>query len=118
MIPAHKPAGHHHNKIHHEPPPPAGYPQCVALVAVGATESLRTLMALRQLQRSQWRLVNSVVRAVREFPLRTGFAGYLLFVDRKAIGAVEAKPAGLPLSGRAVVWSSRRLVNPTTRPSD
>jgi type I restriction enzyme R subunit len=29
--------------------------------------------------------------AVREFPLKTGFADYLLFVHRKAIGAVEAK---------------------------
>jgi type I restriction enzyme R subunit len=37
--------------------------------------------------------------AVREFPLRTGFADYLLFVDRKAIGAVEAKAEGTPLSG-------------------
>jgi len=37
--------------------------------------------------------------AVREFPLRTGTADYLLFVDRKAIGAVEAKAAGTPLSG-------------------
>src|SRR5919202_292960 len=37
--------------------------------------------------------------AVREFPLRTGFADYLLFVDRKAIGAVEAKPEGTTLSG-------------------
>jgi type I restriction enzyme R subunit len=37
--------------------------------------------------------------AVREFPLRTGFADYLLFVDCKAIGGVEAKPAGTPLSG-------------------
>jgi type I restriction enzyme R subunit len=37
--------------------------------------------------------------AVREFPLKTGFADYLLFVDRKAIGAVEAKPEGIPLSG-------------------
>ena len=37
--------------------------------------------------------------AVREFSLKTGFADYLLFVDRKAIGAVEAKPAGTPLSG-------------------
>ena len=36
---------------------------------------------------------------MREFPLRTGFADYLLFVDRKAIGAVEAKAAGTPLSG-------------------
>ncbi len=50
--------------------------------------------------------------AVREFPLKTGTADYLLFVDRKAIGGVEAKPAGMPLSGRAVIWSSRRLVNP------
>ncbi|MBA3947855.1 MAG: DEAD/DEAH box helicase family protein [Herpetosiphonaceae bacterium] len=37
--------------------------------------------------------------AVREFPLKTGFADYLLFVDRKAIGAVEAKAVGTPLSG-------------------
>jgi type I restriction enzyme R subunit len=37
--------------------------------------------------------------AVREFPLTTGFADYLLFVDRKAIGAIEAKSEGTPLSG-------------------
>lgn len=37
--------------------------------------------------------------AVREFPLKTGFADYLLFVDRKAIGAVEAKAEGVPLAG-------------------
>jgi hypothetical protein len=37
--------------------------------------------------------------AVREFPLRTGFADYLLLVDRKAVGAVEAKKVGTPLSG-------------------
>jgi type I restriction enzyme R subunit len=37
--------------------------------------------------------------AVREFPLKTGFADYLLFVDCKAIGAVEAKAVGTPLSG-------------------
>jgi type I restriction enzyme R subunit len=53
--------------------------------------------------------------AVREFSLRTGpstalsgkapergrtgFADYLLFVERKAIGAVEAKAEGTPLSG-------------------
>src|SRR6266851_2275399 len=37
--------------------------------------------------------------AVREFPLKTGFADYLLFVDRKSIGAVEAKAEGMPLSG-------------------
>ena len=37
--------------------------------------------------------------AVREYPLKTGFADYLLFVDRKAAGVVEAKPAGATLSG-------------------
>ena len=39
--------------------------------------------------------------AVREFPLESGFADYLLFVDRKAAGAIEAKPVGTTLSGVA-----------------
>lgn len=39
--------------------------------------------------------------AVREFPLKSGTADYLLFVDRKAVGVVEAKPAGTTLSGVA-----------------
>jgi type I restriction enzyme R subunit len=37
--------------------------------------------------------------AVREFPLKTGCADYLLCVGGKAIGAVEAKKAGTTLSG-------------------
>ena len=37
--------------------------------------------------------------AIREFSLKTGFADYLLFVDRKAIGVVEAKAVGTTLSG-------------------
>ncbi len=37
--------------------------------------------------------------AVREFPLKTGEADYLLFVDRKAVGVIEAKPEGDTLSG-------------------
>jgi type I restriction enzyme, R subunit len=37
--------------------------------------------------------------AVREFALKTGYTDYLLFVDRKAIGAIEAKAVGIPLSG-------------------
>ncbi len=37
--------------------------------------------------------------AVREFALKTGYADYLLFVDRRAIGAVEAKAVGTTLSG-------------------
>jgi len=39
--------------------------------------------------------------AVREFPLKAGAADYLLFVDRKAVGVVEAKPEGTTLSGVA-----------------
>ena len=39
--------------------------------------------------------------AVREFPLESGFADYLLFVDRKAAGAIEAKATGTTLSGVA-----------------
>ncbi len=37
--------------------------------------------------------------AVREFALKTGFADYMLLVDRKAIGAIEAKAVGATLSG-------------------
>ncbi len=39
--------------------------------------------------------------AVREFPLKTGhgFADYLLFVDRKAAGVIEAKKVGTTLTG-------------------
>ncbi len=32
--------------------------------------------------------------AVREFPLETGFADYLLYADCKALGTIEAKPKG------------------------
>lgn len=39
--------------------------------------------------------------AVREFPLESGPADYLLFVDRKAVGVIEAKPEGTTLSGAA-----------------
>lgn len=37
--------------------------------------------------------------AVREFPLQTGYADYLLYADGKAIGVVEAKPEGFLLKG-------------------
>jgi type I restriction enzyme R subunit len=39
--------------------------------------------------------------AIREFPLKSGFADYLLFVDKKAVGVIEAKPEGTTLSGTA-----------------
>ncbi len=55
--------------------------------------------------------------AVREFPLKKGMADYLLFVDRKAVGAIESKPEGTPLSG--VTEQSGRYVTciPETIPS-
>lgn len=37
--------------------------------------------------------------AIREYPIIGGFADYMLFVDRKAVGAIEAKPKGTTLSG-------------------
>lgn len=37
--------------------------------------------------------------AVREYPLSTGFADYLLYADGKAIGSIEAKPTGHTLTG-------------------
>lgn len=39
--------------------------------------------------------------AVREFPLKEGYADYMLFVGRKAVGVIEAKPEGSTLSGVA-----------------
>ncbi len=37
--------------------------------------------------------------AIREFPLKTGFADYLLYANGRAIGVVEAKPEGHTLTG-------------------
>ena len=37
--------------------------------------------------------------ALREFPLEAGFADYMLFVDRQAVGVVEAKKRGTTLGG-------------------
>ena len=51
--------------------------------------------------RNQLNLGAALGVAVREFPLQTGFADYLLFVDRQAAGVVEAKPEGTTLSGVA-----------------
>lgn len=44
-------------------------------------------------------LVNYPTVAIREFPLTTGRADYLLVVNKKAIGVVEAKAVGTTLSG-------------------
>ena len=43
----------------------------------------------------------SVGIAIREFPLGRSHVDYLLFIDRKAAGVIEAKPAGTTLSGVA-----------------
>jgi type I restriction enzyme, R subunit len=37
--------------------------------------------------------------AVREFPLKTGTADYMLYVDAKVVGVIEAKPEGHTLTG-------------------
>ena len=37
--------------------------------------------------------------AVREFPLKSGDADYLLYADCKAVGVIEAKPEGHNLTG-------------------
>ena len=63
----------------------------------------------RQLQAAGWVLqhrdeLNRMAGrgvAVREFPLPAGEADYLLFVDGKAAGVIEAKKAGTTLSGFA-----------------
>ena len=55
-----------------------------------------TVQDLRQLN-----LGASLGVAVREFPLKSRAADYLLFADRKAVGVVEAKPVGTTLSGVA-----------------
>lgn len=39
--------------------------------------------------------------AVREYPTESGPADYMLFIDRKPVGVIEAKPAGKTLSGVA-----------------
>ena len=39
--------------------------------------------------------------AIRAFPLESGSADYLLFVEREAVGVVEAKTEGATVSGVA-----------------
>ena len=45
--------------------------------------------------------------AIREFPLKTGFADYLLYADGRAIGVIEAKPEGHTLSLRGQTRPAR-----------
>ena len=55
--------------------------------------------------------------AVREFPLATGEADYLLFVNGKAIGAVEAKKEGSTLKGVEVQSGKYSTGLPETLPA-
>jgi type I restriction enzyme R subunit len=56
--------------------------------------------------RSGLNLLDRAGSAVREVPMAAGHgrADYLLYVDRKVVGVIEAKPVGTPLSG--VEWQS------------
>lgn len=51
--------------------------------------------------RDEMNLGASLGVAVREYPMAVGPCDYLLFVDRRACGVVEAKPEGKTLSGIA-----------------
>ena len=57
--------------------------------------------------------------AVREFPLKPGHgkADYLLYVDRKAVGVVEAKPEGTTLTGVEVQSGKYSTGLPDTLPA-
>ena len=49
--------------------------------------------------REQMDLSESLGVAVREYPMSSGPTDYLLFVGRRAVGVIEAKPEGTTLSG-------------------
>lgn len=51
--------------------------------------------------RDQFDRHTSIGVAVREFPLASGICDYLLFIDGKAAGVIEAKRTGVTLSGVA-----------------
>ena len=54
--------------------------------------------------------------AIREFPLETGSADYLLFVNGKAAGVIEAKAEGSTLSGVADQSENISLASRRTLP--
>lgn len=56
---------------------------------------------------AQMNITASLGSAVREFPLTTGDADYMLYGSAKAIGVVEAKPKGHTRTG--VEASIRKL---------
>jgi type I restriction enzyme R subunit len=84
-------------------------PRTYYTLAMSAPEARARDLIDRQLQAAGWilqhrdELSRKAGRgvAVREFPLPAGEADYLLFVDGRAAGVIEAKKAGTTLSGFA-----------------
>ncbi len=66
--------------------------------------------------REQMNLGASQGVAVREYPMSSGPTDYLLFVDRRAIGVIEAKPEGTTLSGVSEQTEKYLTGIPTTLP--
>jgi type I restriction enzyme, R subunit len=48
--------------------------------------------------------------AIREFPLKKGFADYLLYVCGKALGTIEAKPEGKSTASLTSVAGRFRII--------
>ena len=80
------------------PPPPGSGPEAAARVLIDAAFAAAGWVVQ---DRSDLNLAASRGVAVREFKLKQGhgYADYLLFVDGKAVGVLEAKHAGHTLSG-------------------
>jgi type I restriction enzyme R subunit len=64
-------------------------------------DELLTLAGWSVQDYSRFSLSSNLGVAVREFPLENGYADYALFVDKKLVGLIEAKPEGTTLSGVA-----------------
>ena len=65
-------------------------------------DNLLSLAGWTVQDRDEINLGASLGVAVREYPTEIGPVDYALFVDRKAIGVIEAKSSGTILSGVAV----------------
>ena len=67
--------------------------------------------------REQMNRGESLGVAVREFPMASGPTDYLLFVNRRAVGVIEAKPEGTSLSGVSEQTAKYLTGVPATLPS-
>jgi type I restriction enzyme R subunit len=64
-------------------------------------DELLTLTGWSVQDYSHFNLGTNLGVAVTELPLKNGYADYALFVDKKLVGLIEAKPEGTTLSGVA-----------------